>query len=109
MKRRGGPTSRFAYDPTVVVRYLDDNSEYILSGEPTRRRRCINGIPVDPDTDARVIRRWRSGQIEGVTRKAADRLLTKFGLSAHDLELWSYENGVAVVKWESQMRLPLSN
>lgn len=109
MKRRGGPTSRFAYDPQILVQYLDAHADYLETGSPVRRKRVINRVPVEADTDARVIRRWRSGAIEGVTRKAADKLLTKFNLSTDGLEMWAYENAKAVVMWESQLRLPTSN
>lgn len=108
MKRQGGPTSRFAYDPATLVAYLDAQTDYVTQGEPTRTRRVIGLVPVDPDTDARVIRRWRSGVIEGVTKAAAARLLEKFGLTTDTYEWWAYANGRAAVKW-GQLTLPISN
>jgi hypothetical protein len=77
MTRRGGPKTQV--DPAVLVEYLDKRSSYVTGGTPKRRRLTINCIPVS-ETDARMIRRWRAGKIQGVTQKSADALLARYNL-----------------------------
>lgn len=67
-------------EPARLVELIDRHSEYVVSGHPRRRRLCINGIPIT-DTDARMIRRWRTGTIKGVTLKSADALLERYDLN----------------------------
>lgn len=80
-----GRAARFAYSAADLVALLDSHTTYELGGTPRRKRRLINGVALDQDTDARIIRRWRSGQIEGVTKAAAERMLGKVGLSTDPL------------------------
>lgn len=80
-----GPAARFAYSAADLVALLDQHTTYELGGYPSRKRRLINGVVIDQDTDARVIRRWRSGRIEGVTKAAAERLLGKVNLTTDTL------------------------
>ncbi len=77
MGRRGGPRTTVA--PWHLVALLDAHSDYRTGGHPRRRRLCINGIAVT-DTDARMIRRWRAGKIQGVTAKTANALLSRYNL-----------------------------
>ena len=44
---------------------------------------CINGHPIS-DNDARMIRRWRVGKIQGVTQKSADALLQRYQLTTQE-------------------------
>jgi len=85
----GGRGNRFAYDARTFVAFLDSETEYILDGVPARLRRSINFTPIDQDTDARSIRRWRSGRVAGVTKPAAERLLMKVGLTLGDYTAWA--------------------
>ena len=77
MSRRLGPKTN--YEPGRLVGYIDAHSGYVTSGTPKRRRLTINGIAVS-ETDARMIRRWRAGKIQGVTAKSADALLKRYRL-----------------------------
>ena len=78
---RGGPAARNAIDPRVLVHFIDAWSEHVNGGYPRRTRLTINGTRVSV-SDARVIRRWRQGNIKGVTVPAAQALLAR-----HDLTL----------------------
>ena len=80
---RGGPASRVAIDPAVFVAYIDEVSAYHVGGYPVRRRLCIHGTPV-LENDARMIRRWRTGKIEGITVRSAEDMLGRYGLSLAD-------------------------
>lgn len=82
-----GRAARFAYSPLVLVAYLDEHTTYAL--EDSRRKRFINGHTLDQDTGARIIRRWRSGSYEGVTKAAAERMLSSVGLSLASFEDWA--------------------
>ncbi len=77
MARRGGPRTTVA--PFQLVALLDAHSDYRTGDIPKRRRLCINGIAVT-ETDARMIRRWRAGKIQGVTAKSANALLSRYNL-----------------------------
>lgn len=101
-----GPASRFAYDPAVLVAYLDSHSTHNLGGFPQRRRHAINGTWVDSH-DARIIRRWRSGVTEGVTLKAASDLLDHYDLTLHTFESWAIAQDRRAVK-RGQLTLPLT-
>ena len=75
---RGGPKA--PVKPSVLVAFLDSWSEYRVSGHPRRNRLYINGTPIT-DHDARMIRRWRSGTIAGVTLKTTRTLLDRYSLT----------------------------
>lgn len=77
MPRRAGP--RTIIEPAILLELLDDHAEYVVGGHPVRRRLHINGVPVG-DSDARMIRRWRAGTIQGVTAKSANALLQRHRL-----------------------------
>lgn len=64
-------------DPASLVAFLDARSTYHTSGYPVRRRKRINGQPVD-DVDARMIRRWRKGDIKRVQEASVRALLRRF-------------------------------
>ena len=64
-------------DPAALVAFLDERSTYATGGYPVRQRKYINGHVVS-ETDARMIRRWRKGDIKGVTQPAARALLRRF-------------------------------
>jgi hypothetical protein len=76
--------------------FIDSHTDYRTDGNPRRRRRHINGVCLEQDNGARIIRRWRS-QIEGVTPQAADRLLAQCKLSLNDLASWATEQGRELV------------
>jgi hypothetical protein len=82
-----GPASRRAVDPDALVDYLTAKQHYVEDGTPKRRRLCINGIPVSAN-DARMIRRWRSGRIEGITVGAAAALLRRYDLTPFQYAAW---------------------
>lgn len=102
MKR--GKTAKFAFDPAVVVAFIDFHSAYAHIGVPTRTHHTINFVQVDADT-ARVLRRWRSGVIEGVTRSGATRLFDKYYLTVPMFEQWADERKLIPVL-RGQMTLP---
>lgn len=81
MSSRGGPAARNAINPAALVCFIDEWSEYVTGGWPKRKRLTINGTAV-AENDARVIRRWRQGNIAGVTINAARGVLGR-----HDLTL----------------------
>lgn len=80
MPNRGGPASRNAINPAALVSFVDAWSEYMNGGYPRRNRLLVNGTPIT-ETDARMVRRWRKGDIEGVTLKSARTLLDRYGLT----------------------------
>lgn len=82
-----GPAARRAVNPEPFVAYLTSLENYIVDGEPRRRRLCINGIPVS-ESDARMIRRWRKGDIEGITVAAAAQLLRRYGKTPFQYSSW---------------------
>jgi hypothetical protein len=82
-----GPAARRAIHPCNFVAYLDAKSSYIIDGPPRRRRLCINGIPVTP-ADARMIRRWRQGNIEGITIPCGAALLRRYSLTPLQFSAW---------------------
>lgn len=83
-----GRAAKAALDPKLLVEFIDLHTEHRTDGNPRRRRRYLNGVCLDQDTDARVIRRWRT-KTEGVTPAAAERLLAKANLTLLALELWA--------------------
>ncbi|MGZ6854890.1 MAG: hypothetical protein ACXVGC_12650 [Mycobacteriaceae bacterium] len=87
-----GRAARVAVDAKVLVAFIDAHSEYRVDGNPRRRRHYINGVCLDQDNSARIIRRWRT-KIEGVTPQAADRLLEQVNLSLNDLASWAQDEG----------------
>jgi hypothetical protein len=82
-----GPAARRAVNPEAFVAYLTSLESYVVDGVPRRRRLCINGIPVS-EADARMIRRWRSGRIEGITVGAAAALLRRYGKTPLQFASW---------------------
>lgn len=87
MSRRG-PAANLALSPAVLVAFIDDASQLVTDGIPRRQRLHINCRPVSAN-DARVIRRWRSGSINGVTKGAAEKLLATYGMTLTDLARFS--------------------
>jgi hypothetical protein len=72
--------NRKRHDPAALVAFLDERSTHVTGGHPVRERKYINGEPVN-ETDARMIRRWRKGDIKQVTDDAARRLLRRFKIN----------------------------
>lgn len=93
MSRRNGPAARVAIDPAVFVGYIDSLSAYHVGGFPRRRRLCIQGTAV-LENDARMIRRWRTGKIEGITVRSAEDLLGRYGLSLADYSTYCYRGNL---------------
>lgn len=92
-----GPASQFAYDPAVMIAYLDSLTEervqvqrVVRRGKP-RDQRCmtktLNGQRLNGPIDGRKIARWRGGM--DVTRRGATTLLEKYGLSCEGFERWA--------------------
>jgi hypothetical protein len=90
----GGPAARRALSPPVVVAFIDANTKYVQLR--SRRRRLVNGREITPD-HARMVRRWRSGEAEGVTFSTAERLLARYGLTLEDLSAWARGSGQRAV------------
>jgi hypothetical protein len=67
-------------DPAELVAFLDERSATTRGGHPVRVRKTINGV-MPSETDARMIRRWRKGDIKQVTDDAARRLLRRFKIN----------------------------
>jgi hypothetical protein len=80
MPRPGGPASRNAINPAALVAFIDAWTEHVFDGYPKRTRLKINGTPIT-ETDARMVRRWRKGDIKGVTIFSAEALLERHGLA----------------------------
>ena len=76
MPRRGPKAS---VDPARLVRILDGFSYHEVGGHPVLLRKFINGQAVS-ETDARMIRRWRAGTIQGVTKSSARAILRRHNL-----------------------------
>lgn len=91
--RRGGPASRVAVDPAALLGYVDSLAAYHVGGYPVRRRLCIHGTPIR-ENDARMIRRWRSGTIEGVTVKSTEGMLGRYGLGLHDFVTYCHRHRI---------------
>jgi hypothetical protein len=72
--------SRAKHDPAALVAFLDERSTYRTGGHPCRLRKYINGRVID-ETDARMIRRWRKGDIKAVTTASATALLRRFKIN----------------------------
>jgi hypothetical protein len=68
------------HDPAALVRFLDERSAHTTGGHPVRLRKTINGQPIS-ETDARMIRRWRKGDIKAVTEPSARALLRRFKIN----------------------------
>lgn len=93
---RGGRAARFAFDPAVVVAFLDVHTTVKTDGVPRRKRRYINGLEVRKDNEARVIRRWRN-HAEGATLQGVARLLLTFDLTVPQLVTWAESHGMKPV------------
>ena len=76
----GGPAARNAINPAALVSFIDEWSEHVFDGYPKRTRLKVNGTPIS-ETDARMVRRWRKGEIKGVTLWSAGALLERHGLT----------------------------
>ena len=68
------------HDPAALVAFLDERSAYTNGGHPARLRKTINGVCVS-ETDQRMIRRWRTGDIGKVTDASARALLRRFKIN----------------------------
>jgi hypothetical protein len=75
--------SRATLDPQALIDFLDERSTYTTGGFPRRLRKTINGEYIT-DTDARMIRRWRQGNIKGVTPDSADALLRRYKINPQE-------------------------
>jgi hypothetical protein len=71
---------RARIDPAALVAFLDTYSKHTVGGHPVRERKTINGEAIS-ETDARMIRRWRKGDIKGVTEDSARALLRRFKIN----------------------------
>lgn len=91
---RGGPAARNAINPHALVLFVDAWSEYVVSGWPKRTRLTVNGIAI-AENDARMIRRWRVGQIKGVTVRSASTLLKRYGLTLGQYATYCKQNNFA--------------
>lgn len=96
MTRPRGRAARFAFDPKVFVAFLDASTSYETSGLPRRRRRFINGAPIDNDVHGRMIRRWRTGT-EGITEQSARNFLDHFNMTIDQLFNWARLAGLEPV------------
>ena len=113
MANRMGQAARFAYDPKVLLGYLDVHTEHrqtnnqhwhhaALADKVTARtQKYINGYPVDDAIQGRIMRRWRS-EVTGVTLGAADRMLMCYDLTLDQFEDWASDNGLAPVLWDNR-------
>lgn len=81
-----GRTANLAIDGPLLVSYIDFHSEYRLDGHPRRKRKLVNGRAQSSETDARMIRRWRTGGT--VSRPTAEQLLGRYGLAIEDFAYW---------------------
>ena len=88
-----GAAARAAIDPAVLTAFLDERTTYIVDGVPARRTRRLNGRRLNVDIDARIMRRWRSGRHKSVTVRAAENLLTRYGLEMSELQQFAHTNG----------------
>lgn len=101
---RRGPAGRFALAPVVLVAFIGAHSEHVTDGIPRRRRLTINHCNASPN-DVRIIRRWRSGSINGVTTTAAAALLGRYGLGLDQLEGWSRDHDLQPVLRGGQLTI----
>lgn len=99
-----GRAARFAYDPKVIVAFLDHHTTRERCGTPTRMRRLINGKSITQDVDARTIRRWRQGRIEGATREAVKRIFRRTGLTLQEFHDWAEANNLDPVLRDTDRR-----
>lgn len=88
MARTRGRAARVAVDPETFISFLDTNTAVVTGGSPRRTRRVLNGHTIDQANDGRMIRRWRSGRIEGITKQSAENFLGRYGLTLQDFVLW---------------------
>lgn len=86
-----GRAAKTAINAAVLVKFLDAHSEYRVDGNPRRRRHYINGVCLDQNIDARMIRRWRT-RTQGITPASAQRMLARVGLDLQDFARWSFLN-----------------
>jgi hypothetical protein len=89
-----GRAARVAIDPETFLAYLDERTSTITAGSPRRTRRILNGHTIDQANDGRMLRRWRSGTIEGITQPAVERFLARYDLTFNDFTLWAATGGL---------------
>lgn len=82
-----GPTARRAINPDAFLAYITAKESYIEDGTPKRKRLCINRIPVS-DSDARMIRRWRQGNIQAISIPSGAALLRRYSLTPLTFTRW---------------------
>jgi hypothetical protein len=87
-----GRAARVAYDPAVVLAFLDAHTTYEKHGKHNRTCRLINGHPIPQDITARTIRRWRNST-EGITRRGLVTMLRKIHVTVGTFEEWALDQG----------------
>lgn len=87
-----GRAARVAYDPDVVLAFLDAHTTYEKYGKHGRTCRLINGHPVSQDVTSRSIRRWRAGT-EGITRRGLVTVLRRIQVTLATFESWALDQG----------------
>lgn len=78
---RFGP--RDTVDAADLAAFIDYRTDLQTGGRPIRTRSYVNGIAV-ADSDRRMIRRWRNGQVKRVTTRAANALLQRYRISTQE-------------------------
>lgn len=84
MPSRSGPRAKV--NPAELVAFLDARSDTRAGGTPNRIRKFINNTVVS-ETDARMIRRWRAGTIQGVTESSARALLRRHNINPREFNV----------------------
>lgn len=77
---------RHVFPAERLIEILDRYTTYRTDGHPVRTRKYINGVLVQ-ESDARMIRRWRSGGVVSVTNSTARRLLRRYKLDPKEYYL----------------------
>jgi hypothetical protein len=72
--------------PETFVNFIHTNTS--MRDVNSRRCKCINMIPISPN-DNRVLRRWRSGDVQRITIKAAEAFLDRYGLTLTNYGGWA--------------------
>ncbi len=88
-----GRAARIAYDPKVVLAFIDEHTTYERHGKHGRTQRLVNGYPIGQDITARTIRRWRTGT-EGITRRGIVTFLRKVHVTVDTFESWALDRGL---------------
>lgn len=101
-RRPGTKTARFAYDPAVMVDYI----EFRTRLRPVRRyvdrkgqitpvkymTRFVNGVRWNHPVSGRTLSRWAKGQVE-ISKRGAARFLGDYGLTTDMFERWARRRG----------------